>query len=211
LITYPDGEYDYDGDDRRGGPRPASVEDVAFLKWVVGLDYTFGEHVYVNAQWVHGLVDEFGAGDFIHEGWTVRQSSVTSDEEQTVFDCALDKTGETCARELLHPIIGDYIVLGFDFKLMNNALLVRLFNILDVSGIVEDRWDEEQNKRVRIHHSPFSEEGFSMVVFPEVSYNFGNGLDLGVGALFQLGKDYTKFGDPAAGGSTVWTRGKFSF
>lgn len=141
----------------------------------------------------------------------MRQSDATSDEGDTVFKCALLKTGETCAREILHPILGDYVVLGFDFKFMNNALLLRLFNILDVSGVVEDRWDEEQEKRVRIHHSPFSGEGFSMVIFPEVNYNFGNGLDLGAGALFQLGKDYTKFGDPAAGGSTVWTRGKFSF
>ena len=29
--------------------------------------------------------------------------------------------------------------------------------------------------------------------------------------LIQLGKDYSKFGDPAAGGSTVWTRGRFAF
>lgn len=212
-LTFPQpaGEYDYDGDGKPGGPKPRSVDNVAFLKWVVGLDYTFGEHVYVNGQWVHGMVDEFGAGDFIHEGWAVRQSDATSDEGDTVIKCALQKTGETCAREMLHPLLGDYIVLGFDFKFLNDALLLRLFNILDVSGIVEDRWDEEQEKRVRIHHSPFSEEGFSMVVFPQVAYNFGNGLDLSAGALLQLGKDYTKFGDPAAGGSTVWTRGKFSF
>ncbi|MBK8253601.1 MAG: hypothetical protein IPK82_13155 [Polyangiaceae bacterium] len=211
AIPQPAGEYDYDNDGKEGGPRPLVVERQPFLKWVVGLDYTFGEHVYVNAQWVHGLVDEYGAGDFFHEGWTVRQSGATSDEGDTVFKCALLRNGETCSRELLHPRIGDYIVLGFDFKLMNNALLLRLFNILDVSGIIEDKWDETLEKRVRIHHSPFSEEGFSMVIFPEVNYNFGNGLDLGAGALFQLGKDYTKFGDPAAGGSTVWTRGKFSF
>ena len=34
-----------------------------------GLDfYTFGRHVYLNAQWVHGTFDEFGAGDFIQRG-----------------------------------------------------------------------------------------------------------------------------------------------
>jgi hypothetical protein len=206
------GEYDYDGVAIPGsGKPPAAVENIAFLKWVIGLDYTFGEHVYVNAQWVHGIADEYGAGDFIHEGWAVRESGVTSDEKTTVYKCALNQTGEKCARELLHPRIGDYVILGIDFKLLNNALLLRLFNILDVSGIVEDRWDEDQQKRVRVQYSPFSAEGFSMVIYPELNYNFGNGLDLGAGALFQLGKDYTKFGDPAAGGSTVWTRGKFSF
>ena len=211
AIAQPAGEYDYDGDGVPGGPRPTIVEDVPFVKWVVGLDYTFGEHVYVNAQWVHGLADEFGAGDFFHEGWSVRKTEVTTDEGDTVFDCALVQSGEKCAKELLHPRIGDYVVLGLDFKFMNNALLLRLFNILDVSGIVEERWDDETQKRIRINHSPFSEEGFSMVVYPEIDYNFGNGLDLAAGALFQLGKDHTKFGDPAAGGSTVWTRGKFSF
>lgn len=211
AIPQPAGEYDYDNDGRPGGPRPSVVDSTPFLKWVLGLDYTIGEHVYVNAQWVHGLVDEYGAGDFFNEGWAVRKTDVTSDEQQTVFQCALARNGEKCAREFLHPRIGDYVVLGMDFKFLNNALLLRLFNILDVSGIYEDRWDEEQQKRVRIHHSPFSEEGFSMVVYPEANYNFGNGLELAAGALFQLGKDYTKFGDPAAGGSTVWTRGRFSF
>ncbi len=225
AFPQPAGEYDYDGDGKPGGRPPLTVENVPFLKWVIGLDYSVGEHVYINAQWVHGLADEFGAGDFFHEGWAVREGTVTSEESDTVFKCALQKTGETCARELLHPRLGDYIVLGLDFKFLNNALLLRLFNILDVSGIVEEKWSDDgrsitsvdgnpsirQGKRIRIHHSPFSEEGFSMVVYPEVGYNFGNGLDLSAGALFQLGKDYTKFGDPAAGGSTVWTRGKFSF
>ena len=132
---------------------------------------------------MHGLVDEYGAGDFIDEGWAVRDSNVTTDEGDTVFRCALQKTGETCARELLHPRLGDYVVLGMDFRFLNNALLLRLFNILDVSGVVEEKWDEAQEKRVRVHHSPFSEEGFSMVVYPEANYNFGNGLELAAGAL----------------------------
>lgn len=211
AIPQDAGEYDYDADGRPGGPQPAAVDSTAFMKWVIGLDYTLGEHVYINGQWVHGLPDEYGAGDFLHEGWAVRQSSVTSDESTSVYQCALNKTGEICAHELLRPRIGDYAVLGLDFKLMNNALLIRLFNILDVSGIVEDKWDATQQKRVRINHSPFSEEGFSMVVYPEINYNFGNGLDLGAGALFQLGKSYTKFGDAAAGGSVAWTRARFAF
>jgi hypothetical protein len=209
------GEYDYNG--KGTGKPPAVVDGTAFLKWVIGLDYTFGEHVYVNGQWVHGLADEYGAGDFLHEGWTVRQSGVTSkpidpnSSVDTLTDCTIKKDGTMCGRELLHPRIGDYAVLGIDVKLLNNALLLRLFNILDVSGIVEERWDDKTGQRIRINHSPFSEEGFSMVVYPEVNYNFGNGLDLGAGALFQLGKDYTKFGDPAGGGSVVWTRGRFAF
>ena len=209
------GEYDYDGDGKPGaknGHRPAVVDSTAFLKWVIGLDYTIGEHVYLNGQWVHGLSDEFGAGDFLHEGWAVRQSGVTDKNPiDTLTNCALNKDGTTCAREILHPRIGDYAVLGMDFKFMNNALLIRLFNILDVSGIVEEHYDPKTRQRVRTSYSPFTEEGFSMVVYPEVNYNFGNGLDLGAGALIQLGKDYSKFGSAEAGGTVVWTRGKFQF
>ena len=53
--------------------------------------------------------------------------------------------------------------------------------------------------------------GFSAVLFPELDYNFGNGLELGTGALVLLGHSYTKFGDPAAGGSVYFVRGRFSF
>jgi hypothetical protein len=48
-------------------------------------------------------------------------------------------------------------------------------------------------------------------VLPEFNYNFGNGFELALGALLQLGADHTKFGDPAAGGSLVFTRARFSF
>lgn len=217
------GEYDYDGDGKPGGRSAAVVDNTAFLKWVIGLDYTFGEHLYVNGQWVHGLADEFGAGDFLHEGWAVRQSGVLIQkaidlQNDCVFQPSLPLDGSTppgngtkCAREILHPRIGDYVVLGFDVKLLNNALLLRLFNILDVSGVVEEHYDIQQKARVRTSYSPFTDEGFSMVVFPEADYNFGNGLELAAGALIQLGKDYSKFGSAEAGGSVVWTRGRFSF
>lgn len=34
-----------------------------FLKATGGLDYTIGKHVYVNAQYVRGFINEFGAGN----------------------------------------------------------------------------------------------------------------------------------------------------
>ena len=40
-----------------------AVEDRPFLKATGGLDYTFGKHVYVNAQYVRGFINEFGAGN----------------------------------------------------------------------------------------------------------------------------------------------------
>jgi hypothetical protein len=211
VQPQPAGEYDYDGDGLPGGPRPAVVEDTPFAKWVVGLDYTFGAHFYVNAQWVHGLPDEFGAGDFISDGRAVRAAGVTTSEALTLVQCALPRDGTTCARELYRPRIADYLVIGVDLKLANNAFLVRLFNILDLSGMTEEVYDTDRGERVRTHHSPVSSEGFSAVIYPEVNYNFGNGLDLGAGALLQLGKGDTKFGDPGAGGSLVWTRARLAF
>jgi hypothetical protein len=209
VVPQPAGEYDYDKDGIPGGDEPAAVESTPFLKWVVGLDYTFGEHLYTNAQWVHGIVDEYGAGDFISDGWAVRQSGVTTSEADTL-GCVLAKDGTMCAREVLRPRIADYIVLGVDIKFLSDAALLRLFTIWDVTGIVEEQWDPARGERVQTSHPFYTKEGFSAVIYPELSYNFGNGLELSAGALVQLGKDYTKFGDPAAGGSTVFTRARFS-
>jgi hypothetical protein len=210
-MPQPAGEYDYDGDGVPGGPRPAVVDDTPFLKWAVGLDYTFGKNWYTNVQWVHGLVDEYGAGDFLHDGRSVLASGVTTATGATLIRCALPKDGSTCARELYQPRLADYLVVGVDLKLVNNALLLRLFNIIDLSGVTEEVYDEMQGVRVQTHHSAFSADGASAVVYPELNYNFGNGLDVGAGFLLLLGKSYTKFGDPAAGGSIGWARARFAF
>ena len=179
--------------------------------WTLGLDYTFGAHVYTNVQWVHGLVDEFGAGDFFHQGWSVRQSGVSTVGAITNSTCVIPKDGTKCAQETLLPRLGDYLVLGADFKFLEDAGLFRLFTIWALSGVTTSAWDDGQGKRVMDHFSLFTKEGFSAAIFPELDYNFGNGLELGAGALLLLGRDYTKFGDPAAGGSLVFTRGRYSF
>jgi hypothetical protein len=209
-LEVPAGEYDYDLDNLPGGPRPAVVEDTPFAKWVVGLDYTFNKHVYLNIQWVHGLADEYGAGDWITEGYTVRDGGVTSDDNGTVV-CAVTRDGTACAREVLRPRIGDYLVTGIDLRVLDQKLLLRLFTILDLVGVDETHFDAAKGERVTEHHSMFTEDGFGAVIYPEVNYNFGNGLDLGIGALWQIGKDWGKFGDPAAGGSLVWGRARFAF
>jgi hypothetical protein len=64
---------------------------------------------------------------------------------------------------------------------------------------------------IKKHNSFYTEKGFSAVIYPELGYNFGNGLEVGLGVLLQLGKEHTKFGDPAAGGSLAWGRARFSF
>jgi hypothetical protein len=216
MFVQPAGEYDYSGKPYRpGDPRPMVVRSTPFAKWTAGLDYTFSEHIYANVQWVHGFADEFGAGDFISEGWSVREGGVTTTAAETLVRCynplAGVRSGEKCAREVLRPRLGDYLVLGVDLKFREERILVRLFTIWDLSGVTEDLWDPSQNRRVRIHHSLFTADGFSAVIFPELNYNFKNGLELGAGALLLLGKPDTKFGDPSTGGSLLWTRARYSY
>ena len=204
-VTQPAGEYDYDNDGDPGGARPVVVDEIPFFKWVVGLDYSFGRHVYANLMWIHGLVDEFGIG------WAVRDGESLSDQAE-ILACRTDADFGTCnSREILRPRLGDYVVFGLDFKFLDDRLLLRLFSILDITGIDEAVWDRRAERMIRKHNSFYTEKGFSAVIYPELGYNFGNGLEVGLGVLLQLGKEYTKFGDPAAGGSLAWTRARFSF
>jgi hypothetical protein len=212
------GEYDY----RLGyGVKPLVVDDKVFAKWVLGLDYTFGPHVMLNLMWVHGMSDEFGAGDFFNEGFVVRQGGVTAEDpvlcllneivlENNDEATAAQNCGNRYTTEVLRPRIGDYIVFGIDLKFADDNALFRLFTIWDISGYYKSYYDADQGRRVQKYMSLFG-DGFSMVIFPEFNYNFGNGLEIGLGVLFQLGKKYTKFGDPAAGGSLAWTRARYSF
>ncbi len=206
-ITRPGGEYDYGLGD---GVRPEVLSDTPFPKWTIGLDYTFGRHVYVNAQWVHGFADEMGAGDnFFTDSPAVRSGGVSTSHEDTV-SCFFDRAWQRCARELTRPRIGDYLVLGVDLNFSDTQGLFRLFTIFDLSGYTETR-PTRSGEPETIAHGPFSADGFSAIVYPELVYNFGDGLELSAGVLLQLGKDHTKFGDPAAGGSLAWTRARFSF
>lgn len=207
LRLEPAGEYAYG----LGGRRPLTVKSTPFAKWTLGLDYSFGRHVYANVQWVHGFVDEFGAGDFFSEGWAVRRGGAAGNAASLMTCALVDPKGERCATEILRPRLGDYLVLGLDFKFLSEQLLVRLFMIWDLIGVYEEKWDAQAKQRVRTHHGTFSAEGFSAVFFPEVTYNFGHGLELSAGGLFKVGKEHTKFGDPAAGGSEVWTRARFTY
>lgn len=213
AIVNPAGFYNFNGNTKF-----TTVESTPFLKWVAGLDYTFNDNFYMNVMWVHGLVDEFGAGDFIHKGLIVRQGTISKNAQAnlpTIIGCATN-LGVACpaakqfTEEVLRERLGDYIVFGLDIHFADDKALLRLFNILEVTGYFKDYWSDTGNRRVRKYLSPFG-EGFSAVVYPEFDYNFGNGIDLGVGALFQLGKDFTKFGDPATGGCLVWTRGRYRF
>jgi hypothetical protein len=210
VINQAAGEYAY----ALGGQRPIVVPDTPFAKWVLGLDYSIGgipyTNLYINAMWVHGMVDEFGAGDFFTPGWSVRDGSAVA-SGPALAACSNNQDGSRCASEVLRPRLGDYLVLGVDLKFANDVVLLRLFTIWDMTGIYFERPDPASFGRIRTY-SPFTTpEGFSAVLYPELDVNIGHGLVLACGALFQLGRDYTKFGEPAAGGSLVWTRAQFRY
>jgi hypothetical protein len=222
VFLLPGGEYDYDQDGRPGGPRPTVVEEEPFLKWTLGLDYTFPGNVYANLMWVHGLPDEYGAGDWIGGSKEVRESSIITESLADLLNtdtgcvsltpletppATID--GTRCARETLRPKIGDYLVAGVDVRWLDDQLLTRLFTIIEMSGYELNRPTPSGDRRT-IEYPFYTPEGFSAVIFPEASYNWGNGLEVGIGALFNLGKRYTKFGDPAAGGSITFLRAKYT-
>jgi hypothetical protein len=179
-LVQPAGEFDYGLD----GERPTVVEGRPFAKWTLGLDYTLGKGVYINAQWVHGLADEFGAGDFIQPGFVTRAGDADW--------------------EIRRLRIGDYMVVGSDIGLGGPTL--RIFTLLDLTGYQTERAQEGRQDWAITKHGPLSPKGFSAVLFPELMFNAGHGLSMGVGAVILLGEEHTKFGDPAAGGNLAFVR-----
>jgi len=215
-----EGEYDYDGDGEPGGGEPPEVvSNKVFAKWTLGLDYRIAGHVMINAQWVHGMVDEFGSGDFLRPnhgvdvryGEAIGWSPAEADGRPLLIECATGGLGEQCAREILRPKLADYLVFGVDVTFAREAGLFRVFTLWDLSGYTERWFDLESFQREEEFHHPFSAEGFSAVIYPTFMWDFGYGFELEVGALFKFGKDYTKFGDPAAGGSEVFLKGRYLF
>jgi len=91
------------------GQNPLTVASTPYLKATVGADYTVGPHSYVNAQYVHGFIDEFGGG-------------------RTIWRASFDP-----GREVTAPREGDYAVAGTDLKLLRDRLLLRLFVVYDLN------------------------------------------------------------------------------
>jgi hypothetical protein len=205
ILVQEAGEYDYGLGE---GVRPTTLSDEWFMKWVLGVDYSLGKLVYVNAQWVHGMPDEMG------RGWAVRDGGVTTPIEDTLQCAPLlgDSdvvSGEECVEETLRPRVGDYAVVGVDIRL--GDVLLRLFGIADLGGLVVRSWSDEQGRRTETRYAWTDPEARSMVLYPELIANLGSGVELSAGAMLMLGEPATRFGDPATGGSQVFTRAKYSF
>jgi len=184
-LVQPEGEFAYG----LGGERPNVVSDKPYAKWTLGLDYTIGKALYLNAQWVHGMADEFGQGDFIDPDFVTRAG------------------GD--GWEIRRLRTGDYVVLGTDINLPRATL--RLFSILDVSGYHREDTAEPGSPPSITNFGPFSKNGFSAVLYPELMVSLGDGLNWSVGTIQLFGAEHTKFGDPAAGGDLVFTKVRYDF
>ncbi len=119
--------------------------DRVFVKATAGLDYSFTSWLYMNLQYLHGFIDEFGT----------------------------------------EALIDDYVVGGFDFKFLDESILLRTFAV-------------------------YNFQDSSAVLFPSFSYKL-YGVTLGTGALIFLGDYDTKFGQKATGRNQVYMRAKFEF
>ncbi len=66
LPPLPGGGLDVTPDDNTNNPEAfisgVAIKKQPFIKATVGFDYTFGKHVYVQSQYLHGMINEFGAG-----------------------------------------------------------------------------------------------------------------------------------------------------
>ncbi len=106
-VTYaaqPDGTYRLN----LGYPeaqRGTVVPSTPFFKLTAGLDYSFNKYLYGNIQYVHGFIDEFGAGKQCYALPGEKAGGATRCEDR----------------------VGDYFVLGADLKLFSDALLIRFF------------------------------------------------------------------------------------
>lgn len=204
-IVTPAGAYPYPD-----GEEPVVLEGTPYPKWVLGLDYTFGGHVYANVQWVHGMFDELGAGDnLLQDGRAVRDASMADGAIPAL--CAFAQDGTACAVEVTRARQSDLAVIGVDINFRSQRGLLRLFTIQDLTGIAVDEPTEDGLDREETRFGAFHRRAASRVWYPELSYDVGGGMGVAIGALIQTGKDWTKFGDPAAGGSFVYGRAGMAF
>lgn len=229
LDPTPAGEFDYDWDGVAGGPQPHTLLGRTFAKWSLGFDRSIGPNVLMNLMWVHGFPNEFGAGDWMFPGQVVRTGGLDPILQENVdqpggvfiedqgfpslFACATEgpDVARQCVREITRPRLADYVVFGLDVNFARQRGLIRLFTIWEASGYTESWYDPDAGERTSQWYSLFTPNGFSAVIYPMFRWNFGSGLEVEAGAMLQLGKTHTLFGDPASGGSQAFFKARYSF
>lgn len=84
--------------------------------------------------------------------------------------------------------LGDYLVAGGDFKFFNQKLLLRVFGLVQLSA-----------------------DHPSISLLPMLQWNPWSSMEMELGALWLWGDDRSKFGQPAAGDTTLFFRSRVRF
>ncbi len=153
--------------------RGQTVSERPFFKFTAGGDYSLGEHILVNAQFVRGFANEFGAEK-----------------------------------------LNNYIVAGFDLKLLQERLLLRLFGLAELPHEDDDvTLDSDRDGRPDLLIRGATNDGTicSYVIYPQVTYKPLGSLELTLGGYFPLGHQESQFGQRAAGPSLAFFRARASF
>lgn len=151
----------------------ATVSRRPFFKFTTGGDYSLGEHVLVNAQFVRGFANEFGAEK-----------------------------------------LNNYIVAGFDVKLLQERLILRLFGLAELPHEDDDvTLDSDGDGLPDLLSRGATNDGTicSYVIYPELTYKPLGALELTLGGYFPLGHAESQFGQRAAGPSLAFLRARASF
>jgi hypothetical protein len=104
--------------------RPLVISSTPFVKATIGADYTLAAgKVYLNFQYVHGFIDEFGAGRSPRPRRNPRDIN-----EAPRFEAR----------------VGDYLVAGLDLKFFSDRLLCRLFGVFKLPSVdlASRLWDD---------------------------------------------------------------------
>jgi Protein of unknown function (DUF1302) len=163
------------------GSRGTVISSQPFPKVTIGADLSLGSHLYANVQYLHGFIDEFGSGKAFH---TRRDPTDKNEFPRT------------------EQRMGDYLVAGIDAKLFSDVLLLRLFGVVKLPSF---DWDGGGWEGANGVYKPTG------VVFPQAVWTVWDGTELSLGAFIFLGDRDTKFGDPSAGASEIFTKAKFTF
>ena len=123
------------------------------MKLTMGFDHSIGEHIFVDVQYVHGFIAEFGA-----------------------------------------ERLNNYLVAGFDLKLWNERILIRLFTILQLdwldeafSGEPYDNWRDQISANIR----------------PTFRINPWGSVLIDLPAIIPFGGRGSYFEEPRAGTTTI--------
>ncbi|HEX2570240.1 MAG TPA: DUF1302 family protein [Polyangia bacterium] len=187
-----------------GGKRPVVVPSTPFFKLTVGADYSIGEHVYLNAQYLHGFIDEFGAGVAVRLPRYGPGSPASPGAQPKDFVPRIEQR------------IGDYFVTGVDLRFRGGTVLTRFFGVFKVPS-PNPRFNPSAPECATAQSDlfpncrRFDDRRFTAVLFPQLIWQVWDSTELTLGAFVFLGDRSTKFGDPAAGATELFAKAKFTF